>query len=1836
IGNGLHSYHIRFRDGAGRWSAAASEFFFKASDVVQVAGYEYWFDEAYDQRVYQSVTPATSITLLDSVLLQAVGNGIHRFHIRFVNTYGEWSITSSQFFVMRGFNNKVNAYRYWFDGDITSLQEGEFPESRSPQFFLEQAQTAHLKAGSHVLHMQFRDLLGQWSAVQTDTFTSYVRPVLTRIFPQEGEQESWQHIRLFGNGFRTGVSVRLKQGGSVILTLPDSLIESIDYEVLTCRLPLQGFSTGSYDVELEIPGDTTLLLPGAFQVTDPSTNNCWARIETPGELNMGQWTPASIRVGNRNARDAANVPVWIGLPAGVEIEFEQELQSPQDGLLSYGTLSQAVSTDTLLREPLSLKLHGLLIPMVPGRNFREIPIRIKSTQSGSPNVFAIVNSPLDSSFLASNVCLGDSAQQEKVRTYFSNLSHTAPVSLLHAWAGAWQYSGLGTAAEATEFARRQQTALYGEAACQAHLAPKEIYQTTLSVSAGMSDAISLRGPDGHTSSRYQQATQPLYVQITARFPAGSATPIRELVVKDSLNASTVDWSSFSLGDLYWGDSVLVRGKRLQYLTAYLDFRPTEDNFLQMRTSVDTVSGVIEWTFRSMDTRNLGPQTVASNGFLKSASAELNMGYSYFPKETAAGNLLQHQATATFDTTRLENTGPWAVSIDTIPPSSHILPLDSVQCSPDFTLSWTGSDAQSGIWRYDVYASTNGGAYKLIGYHLSDTTLTFRGAYDSTYSFYTRAIDQAFNQEAAPVAWDAQTQVRFQPIAGFQQQQGCDVSTIELSDTTLNLPAGIRYTWILSGDTLLTGAGEKDWNYTFSDTGLYTVSTIIEYAECVDSLNTSISIDTLPARPIVAINGNERLCKGNSISLQAPSGAAYMWSTGETASAIQVDSSAQITLMVTDSSGCQSIPSDTVRIVQVLPPTKPILTSGDTAFCFGDSLLISTQDTAFRYLWSDGDTTARRFINSTRSLSVRVESADGCISPASDVTTFTELPQLAQPVVSTQNTTPCLGDTTALTADSSASYQWFMNGTLLAGVGIRSLNATQTGMYQVQHINSKGCRSSLSQPVIIITDTLPGKPNISIINGTSRFCQGDSVQLQAPTSSAYLWSTGETTASVWVNQTAQISLQIENSNGCQSAASDPLSLVAVALPLKPVIVPGDTSFCNGDSLIVGVQAPQASYLWSDGITLGSRVIRASSSLSIQVLNADGCISPVSDVVTFTELPSMPQPAITATDTTLCQGDSSVLTTSAAAGYNWYRNGVLTNISSPTWTIFQSGMYEVQHIDNLGCLSPLSPAKVIRASSNQARPVIIYSDTVFCQGDSAQLSGPVGYPKYQWSKNGTPVIDSTASLWVSAGGAYQLVVTDSSGCSSQLSPPVNMTERILPVKPTLIASDSIFCDGDSVLITSSGGYRVQWRFPNGQTLQDSLQRWADEAGVYQVRTVDSFGCSSPWSDTLQVQLRPATPKPTITASGRVICVGDSITLTSSPADGYFWYNPNGLLSISQSLNVGQAGSYWVQVEQQGLCVSPPSDLFHVSASPIPARPVISPADTTICPGDSVVFTTGNYAGYLWSNGDTTRSILVKDEGSYFVKVNDSSGCTSQLSLYRSLFIQPLAKDVLVQSRVEFCPGDSAVLVAKSGFTSYIWSDGLVGPKRTEYATGTFSIDVIDSLGCPTSQADIGRAVQVNPPRKPVIREITPGILEANVVALTYEWFLNGQLIIGQDSQRLPISQPGTYTVIAISAACGSDTSNGFEVAANSLVNNTLDIGFDVVPNPNNGTFQIRFTSEILHEVTLRLFDQQGKIVWQDQMEKGMLQQYAITALPEGLYLFQVEQDGKYASRKILVRR
>jgi hypothetical protein len=265
------------------------------------------------------------------------------------------------------------------------------------------------------------------------------------------------------------------------------------------------------------------------------------------------------------------------------------------------------------------------------------------------------------------------------------------------------------------------------------------------------------------------------------------------------------------------------------------------------------------------------------------------------------------------------------------------------------------------------------------------------------------------------------------------------------------------------------------------------------------------------------------------------------------------------------------------------------------------------------------------------------------------------------------------------------------------------------------------------------------------------------------------------------------------------------------------------------------------------------------------------------------------------------------------------------------------------------------------------------TVFCQGNSVTLTS-TSASSYVWSNSAT-----TQNITVSSSGAYTVTVKDANGCPLT-SKTTNVVVNPLPVPVITSAKAFSFCKGDSVKLTSSTANTYKWS--NNATTQSI---YVSKVGSYSVTVQDANGCTGS-SSTVNIS-ENALPTSIATAAGPLtFCQGKSVVLSANPASSYLWSNNE----TTQNITVLSSGNYTVKVTDANGCTSPPSNAIAVKVDLVSSPTVTVGGVTTFCKGNSVMLTSSPAKSYLWSNNETTQSILVTSGGNYSVTASDENGC------------------------------------------------------------------------------------------------------------------------------------------------------------------------------------------------------------------------------------------------------
>jgi hypothetical protein len=971
-----------------------------------------------------------------------------------------------------------------------------------------------------------------------------------------------------------------------------------------------------------------------------------------------------------------------------------------------------------------------------------------------------------------------------------------------------------------------------------------------------------------------------------------------------------------------------------------------------------------------------------------------------------------------------------------------------------------------------------------------------------------------------------------------------------SSVNLTASAGTAYAW---------SNGATTASIAVNATGNYTVS-ITNAAGCTSSASTAITVVT-PTVASITANGPTSFCAGQNVTLTANTGASYLWNTGATTASITASTTSNPTVQVTYASGCSSTSAIMPITVNALPAAS-ITANGATSFCPGSTVTL-TASAGTSYAWTNGATTNSIVVSASGSYGVSVTNASGCVATAIP----TAITVFAVPIASITTsgaTTFCQGSTLNLTANTGASYVWS------SGETTSSISTGVSGNYSVTVFNANGCSAVSS----IVPVTVNANPVATIqANGPTTVCQGSTVVLTSNGGTGFTWSNTETTSSISVTTSGTYGVTVTNAAGCSTTVSPVAVTVNPVQVLSPIT--GANSVCVG--AITTYANTTSGGTWSSDNTavatvnstsgIVSGVSSGAATIKYQFVNASGCVSEVTKVVTVNTIAPVSISASSATS--FCQGGSVTLTAPAGLNYNWTSGQTTQSI-----TVSTSGAYALAVSNTAGCFTTSSTVQV---TVNPAPVVNITStSTTLCQGTTLVLNAPSNAASYAWSNGAT-----TQSVVISSAGTYALTITDANGCSASTN--TTIVNGINPQATVSAGGATTFCQGGTVVLNAAGGTSFLWN--NGATTQNIS---VTTPGNYSVMVTNAAGCSSMSNSTLVNVLQ--APNAVATAYGpTTFCQGGSVTIATSGGTSYAWSNG----STAQSILPTTSGTYSVIITGANGCTAT-SNAINVTVNPIPTAVITPSGATTFCEGSSVNLVASGGASYAWNNGSTATTLTATTGGVYTVTVTNAGGCTDTETL--TVTVNEVPSDFIVTSgSTTFCQGGEVSLTAQAG-NSYVWSNNATTQSIAVTTAGTYSVSILSPNGCSVTSNAI--TVDVNQPSS------------SNLIATAYDGYtLNGILY----------TQSGTYTQTLTNAA-GCDSTITLELTLTVGIEEGTITDVSLYPNPTSESFTIQ-TSIPLY-CAYSVVDAQGKLVFEGVMT-GTETQVNISSVARGIYYLRIRE-------------
>lgn len=379
-----------------------------------------------------------------------------------------------------------------------------------------------------------------------------------------------------------------------------------------------------------------------------------------------------------------------------------------------------------------------------------------------------------------------------------------------------------------------------------------------------------------------------------------------------------------------------------------------------------------------------------------------------------------------------------------------------------------------------------------------------------------------------------------------------------------------------------------------------------------------------------------------------------------------------------------------------------------------------------------------------------------------------------------------------------------------------------------------------------------------------------------------------------------------------------------------------------------------------------------------------------------------------------------------------------------------------------------------------------------------------------------------------------------------------------------------------------------------------------GTYSVSLTcqNNLGCESTVVKTFEVGTNNLTGDITLDKI-LPVCEGDSVTLTApNGGAGYIWSNGE----VGQSIKVAEADKYSVTVINATACDYIPEDV-KVTVKPRPNIQIygikyddnsfaedIYYDNIEICQGEFIRLRTQNLsnATYVWSTGGTFWFDANLDSrnltpGDHQVTVEVTTGGCTFTSDPFTVIVNPLPQTFTISSNVSLmCEGDIFNLTIDnpdSDYT-YFWSNGQTGTGISAQLPGNYNVTAVNQFGCTRTS----NSLTIH--EKPNMSFFQTGCFETcfpdeicfpqtgNISLLS--WIKDGQIISGENSDILTVTEAGEYQVMIESLAGCVETSEILTLEA--MPSDQSVSGIVYVDENSNGSFDV--TEELLENININL--------------------------------------------------
>ena len=497
-----------------------------------------------------------------------------------------------------------------------------------------------------------------------------------------------------------------------------------------------------------------------------------------------------------------------------------------------------------------------------------------------------------------------------------------------------------------------------------------------------------------------------------------------------------------------------------------------------------------------------------------------------------------------------------------------------------------------------------------------------------------------------------------------------------------------------------------------------------------------------------------------------------------------------------------------------------------------------------------------------------------------------------------------------------------------------------------------------------------------------------------------------------------------------------------------------------------------YLWSTGATTSSISGLDTGIYIVTVHNATHDTS-------FTEIVHIKEPVklaitnSTGSNTTLCQGQSTVLSVSGANSYTWSPSlGLSLTTGSSTTAI---GIPQLGTIGNItytviGTSAACSDTLTFTISISSLSMNVNADSYFICTGYSTNINviPANSNNQYVWTPSTGLNINNGATVIAAptADITYTVIGIGSYGCSETVLIPIGMA----PPPTLMVTYNPTLCLGNHTLLSASGTSKYSWHPSTGlSATKTAIVAASPTSTITYTLTGNNGSCN----DTVLIHLTVYGSVLPDAGSDQFICINNPTLLQGNP--GLQNYNWSPALNLSSSTgqsvtaNPEMTTSYTLtSIDESNGCIFRDTITINVAKE---LRANAGP-DISICYGTSTILSASGGNVFTWSPSDglssTTGQFVTAN---YSLLANPTvTGGLPQAMRYSlkaisgtciddttiNIFINPLP--TIISNDLSVCRGSKTILSAIGG-SNYSWYPA-VGLNSTSGQTVTADCSLLNA--------------------------------------------------------------------------------------------------------------------------------------------------------------------------------